>query len=241
MRDLFYSFIVTAHAYRFTLAACLLILSAILAIIPFKRNVRKFFKMISLGVLVLLVFMVLRVEFCSPFSKPSVNEQQVEILIQALAKNPAQVISTIKESGIRKEYVSDESYSLDNQDWHINFVTIYDKDEYFEHDGPLNSGIDYDYYEYSNKYDFRKELVSNGYIERDNGNDIRVICYPVFYRVASKWSSIYLPFEPDGSYQERVVMVFDNTVIEFIGASELKCFLDLSKTIQVIIDKLDPY
>ncbi len=237
MLEFLYSIIVVLHAYRFPLVACLLILAALLAIIPFKRNVRKFFLKFSFGVLVVLVLMVLMVEFRSPFSKPSVEEQQVEILIQSLEKDSEQVIRTIKESGTRSEYSMHESYYLDHNDWQTIIVTIYNKAEYFEGYDLLKEDINFDNYDYSDKYDFRKELKSNGYFEQDNGKGVRALCYPVFYRVSSK-ASIYLPFEPDGSYQERVVMVFDNTVVEIIGESELKCSLDLGKKIQEIIDKL---
>lgn len=235
MRELLYSIIVIVHTYRFPLVVCLLIISTILAIILFKRNVRLFFLMFSICILALLVFMVLIVEFRSPFSKPSINEQQIEVLFQALENDPEQVVKTIKESGTRAEYCMNESYYLDHNDWQTIIATIYSKDEYWDANDLLTT--DFDRYEYSDKFDFREELKSNGYFEQDNSKGVRVICYPVFYRVSSK-ASIYLPFEPDGEYQESVVMVFDNTVIEFIGASELKCTLDLSKKIQVIIDQL---
>ena len=236
MSELLYNSIVGIYLYRFPLTACLLVLSVILALIPFKQNVRKIFVIFTISLVALMVFMVLRVELRSPFSKPTVNEKQVEILIQALEKDSEQVIRTIKESGIRAEYCMNESYYLDHNDWQTIIVTIYSKDEYWDVNDLLTT--DFDRYEYSDKFDFREELKSNGYFEQDNSKGVRVICYPVFYRVSSK-ASIYLPFEPDGSYQERVVMVFDNTVIEFIGATELKCTRDLSKKIQVIIEQLD--
>lgn len=236
MRELLYNSIVGIHIYRFPLAACLLLLSIILALIPFKQNVRKIFVIFTIFLMVLMVFMVLRVELRSPFSKPSVNDKQVEILIQALEKDPEQVIRTIKESGTRAEYRMIESYYLDHNDWQTIIVTIYNKDEYWEANDLLTT--DFDRYEYSDKYDFREELKSNGYFEQDNGKGVRVICYPVFYRVSSK-ASIYLPFEPDGSHQERIVIILDESVIEFIGESELKSTLDLGKKLQVIIDKLN--
>ena len=238
MPDLLYNFILCIHAYRFPLTVCLLILSIILALIPIKQNVRKIFVIVTICFMILMVFMVLRVELRSPFSKPTVNEQQVEILIQSFEKDSEQVVNKIKESGTKRAYGLNEGFSFNSQ---VGFymAILYDKEEYFEDYDLLKEDNNFNYFEYSDKYDFREELKLNGYFEQENGKGIRVICYPVIYRVASKWSSIYLPFEPDGSYQERIVIMFDESVIEFIGESELKCTLDLGKKIQVIIEQLD--
>lgn len=203
------------YRLRFIILAVLIVISLFFSFVG-SRVSKKVALSTAISATVFLAFLIIRVETASPFSKPSVSERQVELLISEIDNNPAFVskvlLKDIRGNGDEYVYVFDDSSVT---------ICVYNKDTYYEsYDVLKRTDIGIGYFEAPDNQskDYSTDWKSNGYIEKKGKDGVTVKCYPVFFLSPYKFSSIYVPFEPGGYCEEMVIEYKEQVIVLFSGA-----------------------
>lgn len=225
------------YIYRFIIIIVVIIILLVLLLTTKVKFVYKSIRFVLVVATVLsvtiLAVMIAQVELGSPFSKPSVTESQANALITKIKIKPTRLKKAVESIGEIRPDKEDDSFTYVNG-ISIVFIDIYDETDYWENydiiDGIHESRYDTD-------YNYPVELKRNGYFELVE-NNVRIICYPIYYPVISKLSNIYIPFSPI-EYREQMIVEVNGKVFTFISCADKKSQLGLQSYLQLLLKNME--
>lgn len=222
---------------RFLIIVTVTVISLTLSFIG-PKVLKKIASAITIISAAILVFLIIRVETASTFSKPTVSERQAEQLVEIMEHEPDFIENILLNDLEVSPFAIDSDYYLQT-DMGVT-VELYDnKNEYYEAYDVLKSdyyGIGYLEAPDKQNKDYSAELQSNGYIEKIGKDGICVRCYPVFYTSNYKIISIYIPFKP-GFYGEDVVIDYQDKVILISARTSMKYQISTGRFIDTLISR----